>query len=194
MARHQDEEKRRRILDGAFITFGEKGYRNTTIKEIADKAGVAAGSVYTYFADKEMLFKSTVEDGWERFIAELNGATAQQTSYEEKLSTLIEIGFLRLKEAYPLLKGIFCEANRMKIFQKNMDQLCGGILEVFKENDTAIYQDRRMLEERNFFIKIVISGILFNTALTGKEELDLEIMKMKDGIINGFLVKKGSLV
>ena len=67
MARALDEKKKRRILDSAFHFFGEKGFEGTSVKSIAESAGVAPGSIYTYFRDKEELFCSTVDDGWNQF-------------------------------------------------------------------------------------------------------------------------------
>ena len=46
------EEKEKKLLDSAFSLFTEKGFKNTTIQEIVDKAGVAKGTFYLYFKDK----------------------------------------------------------------------------------------------------------------------------------------------
>lgn len=49
------EEKRQRILDAALTVFGEMGYYGSTIPRIADEAGVATGTIYVYFKDKQAL-------------------------------------------------------------------------------------------------------------------------------------------
>ena len=49
------ETKRRLIVAGERL-FSQKGFHNTTSKEIATEAGVAIGSFYAYFADKKALF------------------------------------------------------------------------------------------------------------------------------------------
>jgi len=49
------ETKRRLIVAGERV-FSQKGFHNTTSKEIATEAGVAIGSFYAYFADKKALF------------------------------------------------------------------------------------------------------------------------------------------
>ena len=38
------EEKGKKILDSAFKLFTEKGFKNTSIQEIVDHAGVAKGT------------------------------------------------------------------------------------------------------------------------------------------------------
>jgi len=67
MSRSPDEDKRRRILQVSFEAFGEQGYKKTTIKQIADRAGIAPGSIYTYFHDKDSLFLSAITEIWDRF-------------------------------------------------------------------------------------------------------------------------------
>jgi TetR/AcrR family transcriptional regulator, fatty acid metabolism regulator protein len=44
--------RRKQILDAATQVFAEKGFHRATIKDIAGKAGIADGTMYTYFASK----------------------------------------------------------------------------------------------------------------------------------------------
>lgn len=46
------EERRREILQAAAALFAEKGYQRTAVKEIADRAGIAPGTIYLYFDGK----------------------------------------------------------------------------------------------------------------------------------------------
>ena len=46
------EERRREILQAAAGLFAEKGYQRTAVKEIADRAGIAPGTIYLYFDGK----------------------------------------------------------------------------------------------------------------------------------------------
>jgi len=50
------EKRKRQILQAALATFSQKGYNRTVLDEIAQQAGVAKGTVYLYFKDKEDLF------------------------------------------------------------------------------------------------------------------------------------------
>src|SRR5216684_4782120 len=44
--------RRTQILNAAITVFSEKGFHRATIKEIARVAGIADGTIYTYFASK----------------------------------------------------------------------------------------------------------------------------------------------
>lgn len=52
----------RGILDAAAIEFGTRGFHETSIVAITQRAGVALGSFYTYFDSKEALFRALVRD------------------------------------------------------------------------------------------------------------------------------------
>ncbi|MDH7639335.1 TetR/AcrR family transcriptional regulator [Sphingomonas oryzagri] len=52
----------RALLDAAADEFGEKGFHDAAIAKIADRAGIAIGSFYTYFDSKEAIFRALVRD------------------------------------------------------------------------------------------------------------------------------------
>ena len=56
------ERTLRKILDAAREEFGERGFSDTSIVGITQRAGVALGTFYTYFDSKEALFQALVRD------------------------------------------------------------------------------------------------------------------------------------
>ena len=57
-----DSAKRRQIIDGARKVFMDLGFDGASMGEIARAAGVSKGTLYVYFADKNRLFESIVEE------------------------------------------------------------------------------------------------------------------------------------
>lgn len=53
--RAASEETRRQILDTALALFREHGFEETTIRDIAGRAGLSLGAAYYYFNSKEAL-------------------------------------------------------------------------------------------------------------------------------------------
>src|SRR5262245_9723304 len=53
MARLRTGDKHKEILEATLTLFMRKGVANTSIKDIANEAKVAVGTVYLYFADKD---------------------------------------------------------------------------------------------------------------------------------------------
>jgi len=56
------ERTLRKILDAAREEFGERGFADSSIVGITQRAGVALGTFYTYFESKEGLFQALVRD------------------------------------------------------------------------------------------------------------------------------------
>lgn len=56
------ERTLRKILDAARAEFGERGFSDSSIVGITQRAGVALGTFYTYFDSKEALFRALVQD------------------------------------------------------------------------------------------------------------------------------------
>jgi AcrR family transcriptional regulator len=52
----------RRLIDAAAGEFGERGYHDAAITGITQRAGVALGTFYTYFASKEEVFRALVRE------------------------------------------------------------------------------------------------------------------------------------
>src|SRR6476469_7515135 len=56
------ERTLRKILDAAREEFGQRGFSESSIVGITQRAGVALGTFYTYFDSKEALFQALVRD------------------------------------------------------------------------------------------------------------------------------------
>jgi TetR/AcrR family fatty acid metabolism transcriptional regulator len=54
------EQKRKQIMHAALKVFSQKGYSPTALDEVAHEAGIAKGTLYLYFRDKEDLITSTL--------------------------------------------------------------------------------------------------------------------------------------
>ena len=60
----KSERSRRQVLDAGLQLFSRQGYRATTVREIAETAGVSTGNVYHHFPDKESIFRSLLDEFW----------------------------------------------------------------------------------------------------------------------------------
>ncbi len=53
----REDLSRTQLLDAAEEVFGRKGFHETTLKEVAERAGFSVGSVYSFFANKDDLIR-----------------------------------------------------------------------------------------------------------------------------------------
>lgn len=58
----KSERSRRAVLDAALSLFSHQGYRGTTMRDIAERAGVSTGNVYHHFPDKEAIFLELIDE------------------------------------------------------------------------------------------------------------------------------------
>jgi AcrR family transcriptional regulator len=61
-SRKSSPERRRRMLNAARYLVLRQGLRATTMEAIAREAGVAKPTLYSYFPDKDAVFRAIVED------------------------------------------------------------------------------------------------------------------------------------
>lgn len=66
--RVKEGNKEKDIIESAIHVFAEKGFYNSRISEIADKANVAAGSVYLYFKNKDQILLKIMEIYWQKLL------------------------------------------------------------------------------------------------------------------------------
>ncbi len=76
LSRRQNQKVQRQeaILQAAFAVFAAHGYEAARIDEIARKAGIAKGTVYLYFRDKEQLFRAVVRSLVEKRLDAIAGS------------------------------------------------------------------------------------------------------------------------
>ncbi|MDO8834019.1 MAG: TetR/AcrR family transcriptional regulator, partial [Vicinamibacterales bacterium] len=55
---------RTQVLDAALALFSHQGYRATSMRDIAERAGVSTGNVYHHFKDKETIFRELLDQYW----------------------------------------------------------------------------------------------------------------------------------
>ncbi|MBA2664769.1 MAG: TetR/AcrR family transcriptional regulator [Bradymonadaceae bacterium] len=114
-----NNEKRERILEGALKAFAKKGFYNTKVSEIASEAGVADGTIYLYFKNKDDLLISLFEDRmeWviERLQAELSAVSGDSLV---KLRAFVHLHFLLAVENRDLAEFITVELRQSAKFVK----------------------------------------------------------------------------
>lgn len=71
MAADRKTDKRERILEAALHVFAERGFYNAKVSEVAKEAGVADGTIYLYFANKDDLLIQLFEDRMDFIIQRL---------------------------------------------------------------------------------------------------------------------------
>jgi TetR/AcrR family fatty acid metabolism transcriptional regulator len=91
-------EKYRAIIEAAVKVIAENGYHNSQVSRIAREAGVADGTVYLYFQNKEDVLISLFTVKMGEFITKARSELIQLDNPFDKLGRLIIMHFGRLEE------------------------------------------------------------------------------------------------
>jgi len=100
------EETRERIVDAALTLFREKGFDQTTMRDIAASAGVATGAAYYYFRSKEelvMAFYALTADEARTLLPALIDRSAD---LRKRLRAVIDLKFAQFADHRRLLIAI----------------------------------------------------------------------------------------
>lgn len=84
-------DKRERILKAAIEVFAAKGFYATRVSEIAKAAGVADGTIYLYFKNKDDVLVSIFEDRIGRLLEVLREEAARAESVEDRIRRVVEL-------------------------------------------------------------------------------------------------------
>ncbi|MRX71801.1 TetR family transcriptional regulator [Bacillus lacus] len=94
----QKKPKYKQIIDAAVIVIAENGYHQAQVSKIAKQAGVADGTIYLYFKNKEDILVSLFQEKMGTFIEKIEEQIAGKESAAEKLYMLIQKHFSLLSE------------------------------------------------------------------------------------------------
>ncbi|WP_010532453.1 TetR/AcrR family transcriptional regulator [Lentibacillus jeotgali] len=98
----KNKPKYNQIIEAAVEVIAENGYHASQVSKIAKKAGVADGTIYLYFNNKEDILISVFEEKMGQFIEKIAHAISNMNNAEEKLLKLIEMHFHQLSEDHHL--------------------------------------------------------------------------------------------
>ncbi|GAA2402390.1 TetR/AcrR family transcriptional regulator [Streptomyces viridochromogenes] len=104
------EATRQKLYEAAVTLIAEQGFSATTVDEIAERAGVAKGTVYYNFASKSVLFEELLRHGVGLLTASLRDA-AETTAREggsrvDALDAMIRAGLVFI-DRYPSFTQLY---------------------------------------------------------------------------------------
>jgi AcrR family transcriptional regulator len=154
IAERKQEEKQemtKRILNGARKIFLEKGYEQTSMRNIANEINYSPGSIYFYFKDKSEIFHELHREGFHLLLSQLKVLDKVADPFERlKAMGRVFIEFAQDNKDYYNLMFIVDEPAKtpetggFKIAQEAINQLYSVVKECqqkgrFKDMDTEYF-------------------------------------------------------
>jgi AcrR family transcriptional regulator len=196
--RKKQKDARQRIFHAALEEFSDKGFHATTIDSIAERAGIAKGTVYRYFSTKEGLFNALKESTISEFVE----LARKDLSTEEDILKIIEsvirmyLSFFESNSAF--FKVIIQEHKEFgrEFSEKFISELILGLPGLKRRCWKASRSGR--LKQMNYFTVFYgiigfLNGVIQKWLHEGAEgSLIHEIETVKEVLFYGFVVQKES--
>lgn len=97
------QDNRAAILKAAGALFAEKGFEDTTTRDIAQRAGLAIGTMFNYFPSKETMAMSMVNEALLAGIEDFRAARCGEEELAEELFLFISCGLRRLQSMHAFI-------------------------------------------------------------------------------------------
>ena len=123
----REKPKYKQIIDAAVIVIAENGYHQAQVSKIAKQAGVADGTIYLYFKNKESILISLFEEKMGNFTEKIREEIKGNPDAVSKLLTLVKTHFHEMSKDLHLAIVM-----QLEVRQTNLD-LRLKINEVLKE-------------------------------------------------------------
>lgn len=182
------QAKREAILRAAIDEFSEKGFGNTKLSAVADRAGVAKGTLYLYFESKEDLFAGVVHESLPatepmtddpqdpRPPLEILSDFLVRSAEDLQTSGRAGIAMVALTEGhqFPQLVQVYIDAV--------LDPILARITRMTAGNPAAELDAIRQFPQ--LLLSPVMTGLLWNRFMTDRPKIDLvQILKAQLALI-----------
>lgn len=194
--------KKQQIIEAAIACFSEKGYRGTSIQDIADALGIAKGSMYFYFKSKEDLLHSICKYYLE--LLEMSIAHIEENSElepREKLREMVAQGYkqydehkgfimILMQERFELndeIHGLIVKMRRRGLLssQRTISKLYGPEAEPYACDAALLFHS---------FIDCYLSLVILENKRFDVEDVADFVMQRMDEIVHGMIKSKAKTV
>ena len=148
------QTRRQELLRIAAELFAERGYKATTVRDIADAAGILSGSLYHHFDSKESMVDEILRTFQEDLFGQYDDILASDADPLAKLEQAVRVSFEAIDEHH----------DEVAIFQND-----AAYLLTF---DRFSYLADRNRQSREVWLTLLRSGI---DAGVLRDDLDLEL-------------------
>lgn len=110
VSKEKQSDVRRSLVYAAVELFTEQGFSNATMRDISNRAGLSAGTIYNYFPTKEKIFYAYFDLKQDELKETISGINAfSEFTLKEKLQTLLE----SLLESYKKEREFVAQSYKM---------------------------------------------------------------------------------
>jgi len=151
---------RQQILSATLSLFSNKGYFNTSVRDIARESGVSIGSIYHHFKDKEGIASAMYNNLLDRMITELVLIKSSNNTAHDRCREVISFLFKMTEEEPEVME--FMLSSKHRDFLPNEKPVCSSApFELMRE----LVKDGMVSGEIQLMDLMVASSCLYGASL-----------------------------
>ena len=190
--------RKQQILQAAIEVFGKGNFENANIAEIARKAGVAEGTIYQYFKNKQDLFFSIPRERTKAFSQELDQHIQGVSDAREKIRRFVWYYLYFFKTNPDYARSLMLEMRVSRDFRKSSSyngirRFTSQALDILREGQEqgVIRRDIDLYLSRQLLLG-VLEHVVTRWLLKGEREDMLKRHEaLSDLVLNGLCVRAG---
>ena len=188
-----------KILIAAQTLFARHGYDGTTTKELAEKAGIAEGTLFRHFTNKKAILVEVATQGWTELLTDLLTELSGMANYEA-ISHVMYKRMLRMGTNYDMMRVCFME---VQFHPELRERIQSEVIEKMTDVAEAFFQtamERGVYRRMNpriiaqvFLGMFVVAGFSHETIaqpFASPQEMKEMAEGLADIFLNGVLAKK----
>ena len=165
--------KRQKILNAAYELFREHGYRKSSVDEVAERAGVAKGTVYLYYKNKTDLLMHAIAEEKRRYQERLRPVLDQSMPPTDRLKLWIRTALVLGREM-PLISKMISGDREILLALEDIeetDAYTAGLIQAFRYEflgemlDEAAAPHRWTSLELSDRVKVLVGLVYFSSLL-----------------------------
>ncbi len=129
-------ETEERILQSALSLFRKRGFDETTMRDIADEAGVALGAAYYYFRGKNEIVHAYYERANEQQVVRVEKILASETDPKKRIAAVFHVSLDLLHRDRKIVTGLFrsvAEGDEVSPFGQGTAKFRARTIELFQQ-------------------------------------------------------------
>ncbi len=133
-------DRRAAILDAARSAFADRGYHETSLDSVADRAGVSKALLYEHFSSKRELYVAMLEMHVHELVERISGAVAGAEPGEARMRAGVEAFFGFVEERRGAWRIMFRNAGDPDVavrLDRLRDEVAAAIVQLMSEEAAA---------------------------------------------------------
>jgi len=179
------------IHDAVLELIGEKGVQDLTVASVAKKAGIAKGTIYLYFKDKEDLICSTIETSLRPLFSHLIEILESDNTPDEKLSEYAAFSMEFFEKYRSTFRALLYNQHQVHVHKDRYiddkyQQILDRLADVIRNGvEKGIFRDVDPFIGANIFVESTIAVTVQYLITEEKRDIDKDVSSLIDILLNG---------